>query len=292
MFFRKYKEKTDGTIRFYDLHSSGVKVASVLIFIICILAVVVALFPPIWVFLASFKDIAEFRREPTLLPSNYDFGKFIKTWNDLKFARYYINSGISVAGSVVCAVVFNGLLAYVLGILRPKGHKIVFALVMWSMLIPPTTSIVALFVNINRIGLQGSFIPLWLSFGANAFWMILFKEFFEGLPKDFLEAARLDGCSNLQIFFKIILPLSKSIIMVVAIFAVTASWSDFLLPYLTLSGSGKDTVMIRLFQFRTSKATDVDILRAIAFSIIPPTIIFAIFQKQISGNVVTGGVKG
>lgn len=292
MFFKKYQDKTDGAIRFYDLHSIGTRIAVVAIFIFCILAVICALFPPVWVFLASFKDIGEFRREPTLLPSSFDFGKFAKTWNDLKFAKYYINSGISVAGSVVCAVTFNGLLAYVLGILRPRGHKIIFGLVMWSMLIPPTTSVVALFVNINKLGLQGSFLPLWLSFGANAFWMILFKEFFESLPKDFLEAARLDGCTDLQIFRKILLPLSKPIIMVVAIFSITAAWSDFLLPYLMLSGSGKDTVMVRLFQFRTSKATDVDILRAIAFSIIPPTVLFAVFQKQITNGVVAGGIKG
>ncbi len=85
-----------------------------------------------------------------------------------------------MAGSVVCAVVFNGLLAYGLAILKPKGYKIVQALVMWSLLIPSTASIVALFRNINMLGLSRSFLPLWLSYGANAFWVVLFKEFFRG----------------------------------------------------------------------------------------------------------------
>ena len=255
--------------------------------------VLISLFPAIWVGLSGFKDVKELRREATILPKVFDFERYLKTWNDLKFEKYYVNSLISVVGSVVCAVFFNGTLAYVLGVLRPRGYKLVFALVMWSLLIPPTTGIVALYVNINRLGLSQSFLPLWLSMGANAFWVVLFKQFFEKLPKEYLEAAQLDGCSDFRIFWNIILPLSKPIIIVVSIFAVTAAWSDFLLPYLVLGGTEKETVMVRLFAFRTAiRSSDVDILRAIVFSIIPPTIIFAIFQKQITQGIAAGGIKG
>jgi len=287
MFFNKYRKKEDGTIRFYDLNSTKTKIFCVIIFIICLGIVTVSLFPPIWVFLASFKDIKEFRKSA----SNFDISVFVKTWNDLKFVKYYINSFISVAGSVIAAIIFNGLLAYGLGILKPKGHKIIFGLVMWSLLIPATTSVVALFVNINKIGLNQSFLPLWLSLGANAFYVVLFKQFFEGLPKELVEAAKLDGCGYLQTFSSIILPLSKSIVMVVIIFAINASWSDFLLPYLVLNGSGKETVMVRLFLFRTSNATDVEVLRAVAFSIIPPIVLFTIFQKQITEGAAAGALN-
>ncbi len=290
--FKSYKGKNAGVIRFYDLHSKAVITGIVIIFIVCLVMAIVALFPPVWIFLASFKDMKEFRREPTLLPKTFNIQVFIDTWTKLKFYKFYLNSFIAVAGSCVAAVVFNGLLAYVLGILRPKGHKVVFGLVMWSLLIPATTSIVALYININKIGLNGSFVPIWLAMGANAFYVVLFKQFFEGLPKDILEAATIDGCGSLQIFFKILLPLSKSIIMVVLIFAFTAAWSDFLLPYLLLQGSGNETVMVRLFMFRAAKTSDVDVLRAIAFSIVPPVVIFSIFQKQITGSVMAGAIKG
>ncbi|WFR59728.1 carbohydrate ABC transporter permease [Anaerocolumna sp. AGMB13025] len=292
MFFEKYRKKEDGTIRFYDLNSTRTKILCIIIFILCIGIIIVALFPPVWVFLASFKDIKEFRRNPTILPQKFDLQVFIKTWNDLKFVKYYVNSFISVLGSVISAVIFNGLLAYGLAILKPKGHKIVYGLVMWSLLIPATTSIVALFVNINKIGLNQSFIPLWLALGANAFYVVLFKQFFEGLPREIVEAAKLDGCGYLQTFLRIILPLSKSIVMVVVIFAINAAWSDFLLPYLLLNGSGKETVMVRLFMFRTSNATDVEVLRAVAFSIVPPIILFTVFQKQITAGAAAGALKG
>ena len=292
MLFDSYRKKEDGVVRFYDLHSKRTRTLLIVIYLLCIGIVIASLFPLLWVFLASFKDIKEFRRSATLLPSNFDFGTYIKTWNDLKFGKFYINSFTSVLGSVVSAVIFNGLIAYVLGIIKPKGHKIVFGLVMWSLLIPATTSVVALFVNINRIGLNQSFLPLWLSFGANAFYVILFKQFFESLPQELIEAAKLDGCSYLKTFAKIVLPLSKSIVVVVVIFAINAAWSDFLLPYLVLNGSGKETVMVRLFMFRTSNATDVEILRAVAFSIIPPIVLFTLFQKQITEGAAAGALKG
>ncbi|MDF2840525.1 MAG: binding-protein-dependent transport system inner rane component [Clostridia bacterium] len=292
MIFDKYSAKKDGVIRGYDVHSIHIKILCGMIILLCLGIAVICLFPAFWVFLAGLKDIKEFRRNVTIFPSNFDFSVFIKTWNDLKFTRYYINSFIMVIGSVICAIGFNGLLAYGLGVLKPKGHQIANGLVMWSLLIPATTSVVALFVNINRIGLNRSFIPLWLAFGANAFYVILFKEFFERMPKELIEAAKLDGCNILQVFTKIVMPLSKPIVMVVAIFSMTAAWSDFLLPYLVLNGSGKETVMVAMFSFRTSNATDVEVLRAVAFSIVPPTILFLLFQKQITDGAAIGAIKG
>ena len=292
-FFKKYARKEDGVIRFYDLKSGPTRIWAVLIFIACIAMAVIALYPVFWLICSSLKDLKEFMSTTQVIPKSADWEGWVDTWNSFGFTKYYINSGIAVAGGVVCAVFFNGLMAYVLAILKPRGYKIVFALVMWCLLIPPTTSFVALFVNIKNIGLTKSFVPLWLSMGANAYWVVLFKNFFEGLPKDYIDAARLDGCGSLQIFTRIVLPLSRSIMMVVAIFAVTAAWSDFLMPYLLLNGSGMETVMVKLYSFNTSiKTNQLDIIRAVLYSIIPPTIIFTVFQKQIMGGVMDGGIKG
>ena len=291
-FFSNYQKKEDGVIRFYDVKTKKTKFWVVMIFIACCLMALIALFPVFWLVCSSLKDLTEYLSTTQILPKNPDWSGWLKTWNDFGFTKYYINSGIAVLGGVLCAVFFNGLLAYVLAILKPAGHKIVLALVMWCLLIPPTTSFVALFVNIKKIGLTNSFIPLWLSMGANAYWVILFKNYFESLPKDFIDAARLDGCGDFQVFTRIILPLSKPILVVVAIFAICAAWSDFLMPYLLLSGTDKETVMVKLFSFQNSiKTNQIDIIRAVLYSIIPPTILFALFQKQIMGGVMSGGIK-
>ena len=291
--FKGYQNKEDGAIRFYDVKSKKTRFWVVMIFIACCLMALIALFPVFWLICSSLKNLTEYLSTTQILPKDPDWQGWLKTWNDIGFTKYYINSGISVLGGVICAVFFNGILAYVLAILKPVGHKIVLALVMWCLLIPPTTSFVALFVNLKKIGLTNSFLPLWLSMGANAYWVILFKNYFESLPKDFLEAARLDGCNDLQVFTRVVLPLAKPILVVVTIFAICAAWSDFLMPYLLLNGSSKETVMVKLYSFQNSiKTNQIDIIRAVLYSIIPPTILFAIFQKQIMGGVMSGGIKG
>ena len=288
----KFFLKENGIITQSDLKSTKVKIFYIVIFIICIIVTLLSIAPPIWIFLQSFKNIKEFTLTRSILPKTFDFRKFVQTWNELKFYKYYINSFYSVTGSVICAVVFNGLLAYSISIVKPKGSKIVYSLVISSLMIPAATSIVPLFVNITKIHLNGSFYPLWFSMGANAFFVVLFKEFFDTLPKSVIEAAKIDGCSNLGIFFKLIMPLSKPITMVISMYALNAAWSDFLLPNLLLANTGLETVMVRLFQFKDATGSQVDVLRAIVFAIIPPVILFALFQKWIIQGSNFSGDKG
>ena len=282
-----------GVIRDYDMHSASVRAGYGLILALCVLLVIVAVFPLIWVVLAGFKDLKEFVSSTSLLPEKHDISMFTTTWNQLGIAKNYLNSLISVVGSVVCALVFNGLLGYGIGILRPKGYGVVKKMVMFSLLMPTTISIVPLFMNIQNLGMGNSFLPLWLSFGANAMYIILFVQFFESLPMSIIEAGRIDGCSQLQTFFRIVLPLSKPICAVISIFAVNAAWSDFLLPYLVLRGGDKQTVMVRLFVFSTEQTVNADnMMRSVVFSMIPPIILFFIFQKQLTENAVSVGIKG
>ena len=282
-----------GVIRDYDMHSPSVRAGYGVILFLCGIMVVIALFPLVWVILAGFKDLKEFVSSTSILPRSFDIQTFVTTWNQLGIAKNYLNSFISVAGSVVCALIFNGLLGYGLGILKPKGYGVVKKLVMLSLLMPTTISIVPLFMNIQKLGLGNSFIPLWLSYGANAMYVILFVQFFESLPSSIIEASRIDGCNQLQIFFRIVLPLSKPICSVVAIFAINAAWSDFLLPYLVLRGGELQTVMVRLFVFSTEQTVNADaMMRSVVFSMIPPIILFFIFQKQLTENSVSVGIKG
>jgi multiple sugar transport system permease protein len=285
-------QANNGLIRDFDLKQQSVRsFYRYFIVTVGLIASFIGFAPLIWLFLSGFKDIREFVRETTILPKTFDINNYLKTWNDLRFVRYYVNSLISVTGSVVCAVFFNGLLGYVISKIKPKGSQIIFGMVLWSLLIPATVSVVPLFVNISRLRLTGSFIPLWLSIGANAFFVVLFKNFFDELPQSLIEAAQIDGAKNFTIFIRIAVPLSRAIIMVIVLYAINAAWSDFLLPYLSLKNSGLETVMVRLFQFRGSRANDVEILRGIVFAVIPPIVLFFIFQKYITGISLSAGIK-
>ncbi len=282
-----------GVIREYDMHTPGVKAGLVVIYAICIVMVIVSFFPILWVVLAGFKDLKEYMSSTAILPQSFDFTGYVKTWTQLDIVKNYLNSLYVAAGSVVCALVFNGLLAYGLSILKPKGHKIIQKLVMFSLLMPATISIVPLFMNIQNLGLGGFFTPLWLQCGASAVYVVLFMQFFESIPYSIIEASRIDGCSPLQTFFRIVLPLSKPICVVIAIFAVNAAWSDFLLPYLVLGNGPWQTVMVRLFVFSTQQTINYDaLMRSVVFSMIPPIVLFIVFQKKLTQNIVTAGIKG
>ena len=159
------KVQYTGVIREYDMHSTSVRIGYGVIHFLCLLMTIVAIFPLIWVILAGFKDLKEFMSSTSLLPQSFALEPFITTWDQLGIARNYLNSLISVLGSVACAIVFNGLLGYGLGILKPRGYGIVKKLVMLSLLLPTTISIVPLFMNIQKLNLGNSFVPLWLSFG-------------------------------------------------------------------------------------------------------------------------------
>ena len=221
------KAQRTGVIRDYDMHSASVRVGYGFIIFFCLIMTVIAVFPIIWVVLAGFKDLKEFMSSVKLLPEVFDFSLFAKTWSQLGIAQNYLNSLISVAGSVVCAIVFNGLLGYGLAILKPKGYGIVKKLVMLSLLLPTTISIVPLFMNIQKLNLGGSFVPLWLSYGANAMYVILFVQFFESLPTSIIEAGRIDGCTQLQTFFYIVLPLSKAALASIGLMFAVSYWNDY-----------------------------------------------------------------
>ncbi|MDR1668940.1 MAG: carbohydrate ABC transporter permease [Oscillospiraceae bacterium] len=290
--FKKPPPRT-GVIRDFDSKSVSVKVGLVVIYFLCALIALVSLFPVVWAFLAGFKDLEEFMSSTSFTPQTIDFGVYAHTWSQLKIYNNYLNSFYHVAGSVVCALIFNGLLAYGLAILKPKGYKIASSLVMLSLLMPATISLVPLFINIQHLHLGGFFTPLWLAAGANAFYVVLFRQFFESFPSSIIEASRIDGCSSLKTFSRIVLPLSKPICVVVAIYAINGAWSDFLLPYLILGQSDWETVMVRLYTFSTQQTVNSDdLMRAVVFAMIPPIILFFVFQKKLTENVVVSGIKG
>lgn len=287
------KNKTEGIYNFMDYKKVSTKTIYVVLVLILVIASIISLFPVVWVFLSSFKSPTEFfSKEFTLFPDKINFKKVITLWSELELLKYYVNSLILVFGAVICSIFFNGLLAYAVSILKPKGYKIIYALVMMTMMVPAVTNMYPLlqnfvkFEDITGIKMFGSYLPLCLAYGANAFYFTLFKTNFDRLPKEVFEAATIDGCNKMQMFFKIVLPLSIPIMVVVAIFTVNAAWSDFLLPYLVLMGNAdKNTIMIRIFSLQMNPPqgfTQDKLFMLISLSIIPVIVIFAIFQRQIT----------
>ncbi len=295
----KLRNKTEGLLNWMDYKRPAFRALYALLIFLLIVFSLAALIPIGWLFLAGFKDAGEVFKAPfTFFPASLDLGKLLEVWQTVEFGGYFLNTLLLMAGSVVCAVVFNGLLAYAVSILKPAGHKLVYRLVLGSYMIPAVASLVPLYSNIISLGLDGyaMYIPLCLLYGANAYYFMMFKNYFDTLPRSVIEAAKMDGASNMGIFFSVVLPLSRPIIGVISIFAMTASWADFLLPYLLLQDDSLYTAMVKIYNMEAEMSNMMNFgidkyLMAISITVIPQLFIFAIFQKQITGTNATSGVK-
>ena len=300
----KFDKKKDaqamGIISKFDMQNPSVKVLYGLIWFFLILAVLLCFVPPLWCMTSALKDSREFFSVPaTIIPRSFHPEKLWETWEMLNFGQAYLNTIFVLCGSLVMSLVCNGMMGYVLSRLRPRGYKLVLSLVLWTLMLPQSVSQVPLFKNFLSLPILGiniteSYLPMWLLAGANAFYVLIFKSFFDSIPQSLIEAARLDGCTNLGIFFRVMLPLSKPVLMVIAIFTINASWSDFFWPYLVLgSRSELYTVMVKIFYMAGSSGYSEDIqVVALIFTIIPPTILFLFFPRYIMSGFTLSGIKG
>ncbi len=309
-----FKHKNDGILAYSDYKKASRRIGYYILHICLLFGLIIMLIPFFWLLFTSLKEPNEILQLPDIyrfFPSTWNFGKYITVIKNTQIMRNVLNPVIIVLGAVVCSVLFNGLLAYVVSVLKPKGSKVLFYLILGSMLIPPAVALVPLYKNINGIyqlmaimtgqslrdiySSVATLIPFWFIAGASPFNFMLFKTHFDHLPKDLFEMAELEGASQTKIFFKIVVPLSIPVIMVVSIFSVTAAWNDFLLPYIMINNEALWTVMVKLFRINTNMLaygiTLDQFLALLLFTMIPPIIIFFIFQKQITSNVATTGIK-
>lgn len=297
---KKWTKKEKGAIMPIELKGTGMKAIYFINLTILIIISLICLLPVLWLVMTSFKSVKEiYQTPPTLFPANFDITKIARVWKKVNFVKYYKNSFLLCGGDIVFDIVLSGLAGYVLSRLRPKGIKAVQIAVFWTMMVPATVSMVPLFktfldLPIFHISLVNSYLPMWLMAGVNCFNMLLFKSAFDSISKEYVEAAQIDGCSNLGIFAKIILPLSLPIIMVVVILDFTGSWGNFLFPYLLLQDKEMYPVAVKIYELKTSGQGILldEYMMVLFFSILPPILMFLIFQKQMMNGVSFSGVKG
>lgn len=294
----RFSSKTNGLLNFSDMYIPQYKLLYWGMYAILFMFSLIAVVPVIWTFLSGFKSVKEmYAVPPTIIPKEFHFENLKSLWNKADYLLYLKNSLILIIGCLVCDIGFNGIAGYVLSRIKPAGSKVIKTIIFWTMLLPGI-SMVPLYMTwvdlpILHINLIGSYVPIWLATGANAFNVLLFKNFFDSIPLSYLEAARLDGCSDLGIFARIILPLSKPIVMVVSIFSITHTWGNFMWPYMILGNTDKEPIAVMLYQMSSgSTLAKNELMLLMMLSIIPMFVMFLFFSKQIMGGLDIGGIKG
>ena len=291
-------KKETGFITQVEMKQTKTKIVYWSIFAFLIIVSAISIVPALWIMVSGFKDLEEFLAvPPTIIPKSFHPEKLLEVWNKFDFVNYYANSAIVTLGVVVFTVVFNGLTGYVLSRLKPRGSRFIFAMLMVLMMIPNTVGMVPYFMTICdfpyfHFNMLNSFWGLWIPSAANLFYILLFKNSFDTIPRSYIEAARLDGATSLLIFVKIIIPLSIPVIMTISILTFNGAWGDFFWPYMILTDEKLHTISIFLYQNRSGNYTIDLYMIMLTLSILPPMIIFAFLQKHIMGGVAVGGVKG
>ena len=294
---KKRKQEVTGAVLSSELKSTKVRLFHIIVHTILIVFITISVFPILWILLSAFKDTKEFYQVPaTIIPRSFHPEYLSKVWKAVKFGDAYTATIGLMLGTCAVSLVFNGMTGYVLALLKPRGIKYLSAFILWTMLIPTSVNSIPLFMTfvdfpILHWNLSNTYFPMWLMAGANCFNILLFKSFFSGVPKDYLEAARIDGCSEGGMFFRIVMPLSKPIIITVMVFSATGSISNFFWPYLLISEKSLKPVSLALFSLKGTVAEN-EYMIALLFVIVPSALLFICFQKYIMQGASIGGIKG
>lgn len=295
----KKAEKSIGIISAFDLKSFKYKVIYAVMVLIMVILAVSVIVPVIWVFFTGFKDSQEIYEIPArFFPRQFRLSRIAEAWKEISIGQNIISTFVLAFGEVGGMLLVCGFGGYVLSRLKPKGIKAVFVLIVLTMMMPATVRMVPLYMSfvefpIGHFSMLNTYWPLIMIAAANSFNLVLFKNFFDSVSMSLVEAAWMDGCGHLGIFFRIMVPLSVPVIAYTAIRGFNGTWSDFLMPMLVISDRVLQPVPTAIYQMKTTALVKINnYMMSLCIACIPPLIMFAIFQKQIMGGVNIGGVKG
>ena len=262
------------------------------------------LLPLVWMISTSLKtEQKAMDFPPRFVPDPIAVGNYQRVLNqgDFDFRRAARNSLLIALLTVVGNTLSSALAAYAFARLRFKGRGVLFALMLATMMIPFPVTMVSIFAIFRWLDVHtpfqflGTFKPLWLpAWFGSAFSVFLLRQFFVTIPEELSEAARLDGCSELGIFFRIILPLARPALAVVALFTFMAAWNDYLAPLIYLQRPEQYTLTLGLQAYQSQHGgTEWNLLMAASLLVIAPIILlFFLMQKTFIQGIATTGIKG
>lgn len=266
-------------------------------YIIMILVSLVFCFPVLYLIFTGFKTPqGTVAFPPTLIPKKWTLSAYEEGLSSGIFSKYLLNS-IFVSGMVVIGTVSSAaLVGFGFARLRSRMKNFLFMLVLATMMIPSSVTLIPVYSIYSKIGWIDTYLPLIVPAftGGGAFSIFLIKQFFEAIPNELVESSKIDGAGWFTIFWKMFLPNSKPVLLVVIIFAFVNSWNDFFAPLIFLINPEKFTVAIGLNTFRNSYGAAMDIAPLMAMatlSVLPILLLFVFAQKYFVQGITTTGLK-
>jgi multiple sugar transport system permease protein len=260
--------------------------------------VIIGLGPLVWLAKSAITPTNDTISHPmALFPHGVAWSNLRDAWVNVDVSRYFWNTIIVALGSWACQLIVATTGGYALSVLRPRYAKVINALLLATLFVPAVVLLVPLYIEVVKLpivhrSLIDSYWAVWLPAGASAFNVIIVTRFFDNLPREIFEAARIDGAGPFMLFWRIVLPMSKPILGVVSVFAVLASWKDFLWPLLVLTDPNKQPLSVRLPSIQSQTELGV-FLAAMFIACIIPVGAFLIFQRSfLRSSGLGGAIKG
>jgi len=256
---------------------------------------ILMLFPLLWLLSTSFKSSTEniFQFPPQLLPSQPTFDNFIRVWQTNPFGRYLFNSTLVALLTVGLNLLFCALAAYPLARLEFRGREIIFTAIVTTIMIPFQIVMIPLYILTVQLGMKNTYLGIIFPAIASAFGIFLLRQAFQGVPKELEEAARIDGCSELGIWWHVMLPAIRPALVTLAIFVFIGAWSDFLWPLIVIDRPELYTLPLGVAMLAGTFSLDWRLIAAGSIiSIAPILILFLFVQRYIVPTAAGSGVKG
>ncbi|MGA8112072.1 MAG: carbohydrate ABC transporter permease [Actinocatenispora sp.] len=250
--------------------------------------------PFLWMAVSSFKPEHEIRQvPPTMLPHHVTGGNYGTLLSQLDFPTFFLNSAIVAVVVTLGNIVFGSMLGYALAKLDFPGKRVLFTLVLGTLMVPGVVTFVPLFVLVTDIGLANTLPGIFLPFMAGPFGVFLMRQFISGLPDELIEAARIDGAGELRIFARVIMPLCGPAMATLGILTFLASWNNFLWPLVVAQTQDRYTLPVALALYSIGQnATQYGLLLAGAVVVVLPILaVFLVLQRRFVQGIATTGIK-
>ncbi len=254
----------------------------------------ITVLPLLWMFSASFMPRGEATiYPPRLLPSHVTFSNYHELFTRMNFGRNFANSLLIAAGTTIFSLLLNSMAGYAFAKLRFTGRDRLFNALVAALVIPTQVGMLPLFLMLKSVGLVNSYWGVILPSMATIFGIFLIRQFMLSLPDDLIDAARIDGASEWRIYWSIVLPLARPVLVTLAIFAFMSAWNDFMWPLIVLTDSTKYTLPVAVANLVGEHVQDTELMMASSvLTILPVLLLFLVLQKHYIAGIMVGSVKG
>lgn len=229
---------------------------------------------------------------PPLLPAHPTAHHYAALFGSLRLGRYLLNSVLVTVGATLASLLLNSMAGYAFAKLRFRGRERLFALLLVTLVVPPQVGVLPLYLELRALGLVNSYAGVVVAGLATVFGIFLVRQFALSIPDELLDAARVDGASEARIYWTIVVPLLRPILVTLAVFTFMAAWNDFMWPLIVLADESRFTLPVALANLAGEHVQDTELMMAGAvLTVLPVVVLFLALQRQYVEGILMGSLK-